>query len=380
MSSIREVFSLVCAIVLMALTIPTLPVKARELIEPQGALAGWRTNRSKRSVDLAELIRGGPPKDGIPAIDNPRVVSIAEARRWLKPQEPVISVDMAGEARAYPLQILIWHEIVNDRIGNAPVAVTFCPLCYSAQVFDRTVDGREYSFGVSGLLRHSDLVMYDRQTESLWQQLTGEAIVGDMTGTMLRSLPAQIISFDQFALAFPHGSVLSRTTGYARAYGRNPYTGYDQISGRPFMFRGKRDDRLAPMEKVTTIRLGPAVKAYPHTLTRKRRVIADVIGGQPLVLFHLDGAVSALDASEISASRQAGSTGVFDPRADGQTLSFRYEEGKIIDDQTGSVWDISGRAVEGKLRDRRLTPIPHGDYFAFAWLAFMPQTEIYRLN
>ncbi|MCH7761538.1 DUF3179 domain-containing protein, partial [candidate division TA06 bacterium] len=257
-------------------------------------------------------------------------------------------------------------------------AVTFCPLCYSAIVFDRTVDGREYTFGVSGMLRHSDLVMYDRETESLWQQLMGEAIVGDMTGVKLKQLPAQIISFEQFSTAFPHGQVLSRKTGYKKNYGHNPYIGYDDISQKPFLYEGKQDDRLPPMEKVVTVSIGNVDKAYPHSITKRLRVISDRVGGKPIVIFHGDGTVSALDRSKISASREIGSTGVFDPRLEDTVLSFQFVEGKFIDQETGSVWDITGQAVDGKLKGQRLVPIAHGDYFAFAWFAFKPKTEIYK--
>lgn len=341
-------------------------------------LAGWRTNTAVRSIQLSELVSGGPGKDGIPTIDKPRFVTPAKAKEWIKPNEPVISLVIAGKARAYPLQILIWHEIVNDRVGGVPITVTFCPLCYSAIVFDRRVIGREHTFGVSGMLRNSDLVMYDRQTETLWQQMTGEAIVGDLTGTTLTQLPAQIISFQQFVDAHKDGRVLSRKTGHRRAYGRNPYTGYDDITKKPFLYRGKRDKRLPPMEKVVAVGAGKQYKAYPHSLTRKLRVIEDSLGSQPIVIFHGDGAVSGLDRPRISSSREIGSTGVFDPRIDGRKLTFKYAEGKFVDNETASVWDITGRAISGKLKGRQLRPIVHGDYFAFAWLVFRPETKVYR--
>ncbi|MFB3132410.1 MAG: DUF3179 domain-containing protein, partial [Rhodothermales bacterium] len=255
---------------------------------------------------------------------------------------------------------------------------TFCPLCYSAVAYDRRVDGQVLSFGVSGLLRHSDLVMFDRQTESLWQQLNGEAIVGVYTGVRLRPLPAQIISFEQFARAYPEGAVLSRETGHVRSYGRNPYAGYDNIEERPFLYRGPRDKRLPPMAKVVAVSLGDTDKAYPHAITRQQRVVHDEMDGEPLVVFHDDGAVSALDQSLIRDSQEIGSTGVFDPRLDGRLLRFRYEDGRFIDQQTKSTWDITGRAVAGELEGKRLRPIPHGDFFAFAWFAFKPETALYQ--
>jgi hypothetical protein len=342
------------------------------------ALPGWNTNTAKRTVELQELQSGGPGKDGIPAINNPRFVNVGRAEKWLGLNEPVISLVINGQARAYPLQILIWHEIVNDRVGGVPVIVTFCPLCYSAVVFERMVGEKEYTFGTSGMLRHSNLVMYDRDTESLWQQITGEAIVGDMVGSALKSVPAQIVSFGQFRSAYENGLVLSRNTGFQRNYGRNPYLGYDDISKRPFMYRGQNDDRLQPMEKVVTVTINSESRAYQYTVTQQRRVINDKVGGRQIVVFHADGAASALDGPEIAASREAGSTGVFDRRLDEQLLSFRYDEGKFYDDQTNSVWDITGRAIEGPLQGNRLAPLIHGDYFAFVWLVFKPETEIYR--
>jgi hypothetical protein len=345
--------------------------------ESQDVFPGWKTNVEKLTIDLSELISGGPPKDGIPSIDNPQFVAIEDANQWLEDKEPVITVEIDDDARAYPLQILIWHEIVNDEIHEIPITVTFCPLCYSALVFDRNVDGTTYTFGVSGMLRHSDLVMYDRETESLWQQVTGEAIVGDMTGSKLREYPAQIISFNQFSKAFPDGKVLSRETGYSKRYGQNPYIGYDDISSKPFMFHKNEDKRLPPMEKVVTVSLSEGVKAYPHSATKKLRVIHDVVGGKPLVIFHDNGAVSALDNARISSSREIGSTGVFNPQVQGKELKFSYIDGKFIDENTGSIWDITGKAVEGELNGARLDLIPHGDYFAFAWFAFRPETEIF---
>jgi hypothetical protein len=347
--------------------------------DPAQDLSGWRTNVKKRSIDLSEIMSGGVGKDGIPAINEPRYESLSEASRWLNKQEPVIALSVGGEARAYPLQILIWHEIVNDVVGKTPVAVTFCPLCYSAIAFDRTIEGKSHTFGVSGMLRNSDMVMYDRETESWWQQLTGEAIVGDLTGTKLTKLPAQIISFEQFSAVYEQGQVLSRETGHRREYGRNPYVGYDNINQRPFLYRGKIDGRLAPMERLITVSLNQVNKAYPHSDTRKANVVHDEVGGQQIVIFHaLDGAVSALDKSEISSSRQIGSIGVFNPRMDDKVLHFKFRGTRFVDEETGSEWDITGQAIDGEHKGKRLAPIPHGHEFAFAWLAFQPNTIIWR--
>jgi hypothetical protein len=156
----------------------------------------WKTDFSRHSVPLHEIVSGGPPKDGIPAIDRPRFVGARAAGRWLDDSEPVMVVEHEGTAKAYPLSILIWHEIVNDRIAGLPVSVTFCPLCNTALVFDRRLDGRVLDFGTTGRLRHSDLVMYDRQTETWWQQATGEGIVGELVGKKLTWIPSNTLSWE----------------------------------------------------------------------------------------------------------------------------------------------------------------------------------------
>ncbi|MBW7991700.1 MAG: DUF3179 domain-containing protein [Planctomycetes bacterium] len=378
MKQYRFSISLALAVILIMADTDHAYGRSRAGSRNERKLPGLKTNTAKRTIELHELEKGGPGKDGIPSIEKPVFIEQKSAQKWLRPNEPVISLVINNESRAYPLQILIWHEIVNDTVAGVPVSVTFCPLCYSANVFDRRVNGRSYSLGVSGMLRHSDMVMYDRQTESLWQQITGEAIVGDMVGSKLKRIPAQIISFKQFRSAHKNGLVLSRKTGFRRNYGQNPYAGYDDISKSPFMYRGKKDGRLLPMEKVVTISMAGSDKAYPYSVTQKLQVINDKIADVPVVVFHADGAISALDKGRISSSRNIGSTGVFDRRVDGRTLSFRYSNGSFYDKQTASVWDITGQAVKGPLQGKKLTRIVHGDYFAFAWFAFKPETEIYQ--
>ncbi len=343
-------------------------------------LQGWETNTSKSLIDLSELKRGGPPKDGIPSIDDPAFVSPKEAASWIESKEPVIALEHKGQPRAYPLQIMIWHEIVNDNIGGDPLLVTFCPLCYSALVFERTVQGETLEFGVSGFLRHSDLVMFDRKTETLWQQFTGKAIVGDYVGTTLKQVPSQIISFSQFRENYPNGMVLSRDTGYNRNYGNNPYTGYDDINNTPLFGAGNDDGRLPPMEKVIGVKLDEQRKAYPYSITQKDQLINDEVGNTPLLVIHTGGATSALDASEIAESKEAGSTGVFKRTVQGKELTFAIENGNIVDEQTGSVWTITGEASQGPHKGHQLEPVTFGDYFAFAWLVFWPDTEIYSNN
>ena len=341
-------------------------------------LSEWpRTDFSKTTVKLEEVESGGPPKDGIPAIDKPHFVPASEAARWLEAREPVIVLEHRGEARAYPLQILMFHEIVNDTIAGMPVAVTFCPLCNASIVFDRRVDGRAVDFGTTGKLRKSDLVMYDRQTESWWQQFTGKGIVGHYAGATLDHLPSTIASFDDFRQAYPRGRVLSRETGHARPYGRNPYRGYDRIGDQPFLFRDPVDPRLPAMERVLGVELNGIIRIYPSAALSAKPVINDEVGRQPIVVFSREGMLSALDAERITQSRQIPAMAAYSSKVEGRVLRFERRDGRILDRETGSEWDLFGRAVGGALKGARLKSVDGGVHFAFAWLAFKPASEIY---
>ncbi|CAN5511714.1 DUF3179 domain-containing protein [soil metagenome] len=341
----------------------------------------FATDFSKHSVSLGEFVSGGPPKDGIPAIDEPKLVSVAEAEEFLAPADPVALVEVGGTSRAYPIQILIWHEIVNDEIDGRPVAVTFCPLCNSTVAFSREVDGRTLDFGTTGRLRNSDLVMYDRQTESWWQQLTAEALVGELTGTTLEILPSQIVSWADFSRLHPDAKVLSRDTGFSREYGRNPYAGYDRPGSEPFLFEGETDDSLPPKERVAAIMTadGQAV-VYPFSRLGSEAPINDEVDGRPVVVAFNPGVASALDSPSISSGREVGAAAVFDRSVEGRTLSFRAgsEPGTLRDRETGSDWDLEGRATAGPLAGERLRQLPHDDQFWFALAAFYDSPEIRR--
>jgi hypothetical protein len=338
----------------------------------------WRTDFSRRTVEWAEIRSGGPPKDGIPAIDTPSFESVSAASAWLSERDPVILFEYDGAARAYPLAILIWHEIVNDQIGDLPVTITFCPLCNASIAFDRRFEGQILDFGTTGLLRNSDLVMYDRQTETWWQQFTGTGIVGAWAGAQLTFLASRVISYGDFAAAYPDGQVLARPA-VPRSYGANPYTGYDSFGGRPFLFSGELDDRADPVERVVGLTLGDTVMAYPFGLLTTAGVINDVVGGVPVAVFHKRGTASALDAATIAEGRDVGSAAAYDRRLDGRTLTFAPAgNGLYTDTETGSTWDFLGRAVDGELAGERLTPILAFDHFWFAWSAFFPDTALYR--
>ena len=338
----------------------------------------------RRTVDLAELAQGAPP-DGIPAIDNPKFASFEEVREWLDDQEPVVSLEVNGDARAYPLQILLWHEIVNDTVGETPVLVTFCPLCNTALSFDRRVGGEERVFGVSGFLRRSDLIMFDRQTETLWQQIGGDAIVGVDASKRLDFLPSPIVSFADFRETYPEGVVMTRNTGfgsrYANLYGENPYTGYDRIGSRTIFGVSEFDDsRLDAKERVLTVEVDGDAIAFPFSVLSEQVVIEADVGGQPVVAFWQPGALSALDATFIIGSANVGAAAAYAPLPDGEQLTFEARDGKIVDTQSGSTWNVLGLATDGPMAGRSLEPIVSANHFWFAWSVFQPDTRVVGLG
>ena len=281
----------------MALALPLAFVWAAALASPERWLDEWpRTDFTRHTVPLEQIIAGGPPRDGIPAIDDPSFVALEEAGD-LADREPVIGLVLAGEARAYPLRVLVWHEIVNDDIGGVPVTVTYCPLCNAAIAFDRRVGGRVLDFGTTGKLRHSDLVMYDRQTESWWQQFSGEAIVGELAGAKLRMLPVRLESFGAFRERAPQGRVLVPKDPTFRRYGDNPYVGYESSSW-PFLFRGDVPNGVQPMLRVVVV----GDEAWSLPLVRRE---GEIRRGD-LVISWRSGQASALETAQIAAGPEVG--------------------------------------------------------------------------
>ncbi|MGI9407279.1 MAG: DUF3179 domain-containing protein [Hyphomicrobiaceae bacterium] len=262
---------------------------------------GWKTDFSQKTIEWPSVLSGGPPKDGIPSIDKPRFIATS-AVTDLAPTEPVIGLTVNGEARAYPLRVLMWHEIVNDTLGGVPVAITYCPLCNAAIVFDRRHDGRVLDFGTTGKLRNSDLVMYDRQTESWWQQFTGEGIAGEFAGQSLKMLPSRLDAFARFVERNPDGQVLVPTNPGMRPYGRNPYTSYDS-SVRPFLYNGALPEGIEPMARVIVVDGAdgkPVAIEMAHLRARKELKMDGV------ELSWSPGQNSALDTDRISRGRDVG--------------------------------------------------------------------------
>lgn len=289
------------------------------------------TDFSKTNIDFDEIITDGPRRDQIPPIFDPVYIPIKDAND-IGETEPVVSVIINGDARAYPLRILLWHEIVNDTIGGVPVLVSYCPLCNSGVVFDRRLNGETLVFGNTGRIRHFDMVMYDRNTESWWQQFLGESIIGELTGQRMELIPARLESVAKFRERAPQGQLLVPENDRARSYGLTPYVRFDSQSPRA-MARYGLPDGITPMQRVVVV--GKEAWMLDLLSEKKRHVAGD------LVFTWTAGQNSIHDRQVIAEGRDVGNV-------------------------------IVQREVDGKLED-----VPYDVVFAFSFRAFHPNGEFH---
>lgn len=342
--------------------------------------------RYRHSLDLQLLQSGGPPPDGIPSVDGPRFESAAEAGSWMENDDLLLTVEREGVAKAYPLRILNWHEIVNDDIAGLPVTVTFCPLCNSGVAFVQPeIEGKRAEFGTSGRLYKSDLVMYDRVTGTFWSQIEGRPIVGPLVGRFgeLRRIPANLTRWADWKEAHPEGKVLARprtdwamggepprdTAGEAepfpRDYETDPYQFYvrdeDNTFGTPF-----DDERLRAKAKVLAVTLGDQAKAYHKRAVERAGLLNDSVGGVPVLVLW---------------DPEIGDVILFKRAVEGRAdpLEFRWKNGELLDEETGSSWGFDGKARSGAAAQRgmELERLTGMTTFWFAWVAFHPETALY---
>jgi hypothetical protein len=363
------ILSIVGVILSVIIVIPTINTNPTSITITAGgntnsAASATAEEKEKSIVPLDQIVSGGPPPDGIPSIDNPKFISVQEASKFLEDSELVLGLNINGDIRAYPLQILVWHEIVNDEIGSIPVAVTYCPLCFTNQVFNRTIDdGQEVvEFGTSGKLYNSNLVMYDRTSKSLWSQAMAEGIVGKYAGTKLERVPFDVAYWKEWKQLYPDSKILSRDTGSNRPYGVDPYGDYYTNSDVLFPI-SNRDDRLGLKEIVVGFENKGQYKAYKLQEIEDNKVINDQVNGKSITLF----------------SSYPFMIRAYDPIAEGQILEFTYnpKSKNFLDEQTGSEWNFEGKAISGQMKGKQLTRLPFDEGFWFEWVAFHPKTEIY---
>jgi hypothetical protein len=322
---------------------------------------------NKSIVPLDQIVSGGPPPDGIPSIDNPQFVSVEDAESFVADSDLILGVEINGDVRGYPLQILVWHEIVNDVVGETPIAVTYCPLCFTNQIFNRSLtDGQTLEFGTSGKLYNSNLIMYDRNTNSLWSQAMAQSIAGELAGVKLDRIPFDLATWKDWKQIFPDSKILSQDTGHLRPYGADPYGDY--YTDPDILFPVSNDDgRLGVKEIVIGLEEETGMsKSYKLEDIEDSKVINDK---------------SAENNAITLWSTFPYMVRLFDPLLDGKTLlTFHYDERKnvFIDNQTESEWNFEGKSIAGELNGSSLLRLSFDQGFWFEWSTFHPNTEVYE--
>lgn len=356
-----------------------------QLKNPKKLAYEWQTDTTKHSVDLSELTIA-VSKDALPTLDFPKFIYKEDERYNFYEYEPVIAISYNGESKAYPLSLLTMFELSNDSVGGEQVMVTFCPMCNAAMAFNRKIkkDGRDIllTFGISGLLMHNDMIMYDKQTNTWWEQLMGEAIVGELAGTELKMMRALIISAKDYFDRYPDGKILSpegidiidKTTHHRPFHHLNHDNGKIDTT---YYLPETVDKRLPPLERVLDIHVEQHTMIYPFTAIAKKQVINEVFDNMHFVILYHKDMVSVLDEDDLSKSRRIGSATAFRSTMEGVNYTFHKKGNYFYDDQTHSTWDITGYCREGTLKNKQLMILPHSNHFAFAYLAFFPDAEIY---
>lgn len=327
-------------------------------------------------VDRDSIVYAGAPPDGISPIDEPTYEPVG-AVDWLDPDEAVLAVELDGLARIYPVQIMIWHEIVNDVIGDRPVSVTYCPLCNSGVAFDRRVGDGVLDFGTSGALHQANLVMYDRQTESLWTQFDGRAVVGTRVGDVLDTVPVTMLAWDDVRRRYADATVVARSVSDPKPYGRNPYNTYDQRGSTiPGFYRGQPDGSLAAYERVVGVERAGDAAAVTHRGLAEVGAATIIVDGSAVTVWHRPGMASPLNDPDVADGDAIGSTRAYLAEVRGQPTEFRRSGDRFVDTATQSTWNFFGEAIAGPATGDQLGQVVHVDTFWFAWATFHVDTEL----
>lgn len=352
---------------------------------PKHLSYSWATDTSKRTVNLSDITLA-TQRDEIPTLDHPKFIKQSDPLNHYYKHEPVIVIQAGGRAKAYPLSILTLYELSNDSLDGKELMITFCPTCNAAIVFNRelSVNGKKrlLQFGISGLLMHNDMVMYDKQTQTWWEQLMGSAVVGELAGTNLELTPALLISVKDYFDRFPDGDILSP----------EGITLVDRKEHRPFYHlehghRGldstyylpeKVDPRLPPLERVLDIHEYGHNVIYPFHVLSRKKVVNDIFERTNFVIFYHGDMVSVQDTDNLKRAKHVGSATAFQRVLGKDTFSFKKQGDYFVDDQTHSTWDITGYCRDGVHKGKQLYILPHSNHFAFAYLAFHPDAIIHE--
>ena len=339
---------------------------------------GWKTDWSNYILHPDSLTVTGD-RNRLPSLDYPKFETIESAEKWLRGREPVAVVSINGDVRAYPIKIMMEHDIANDVVGGTPVLMTFCILCGSAMAFDRRFDGETLEFSYAGALHNSNLVIYDRTTETLWGQAVGQGLIGKYAGKRLTFIPAPVLSFKDFKDNEPDGKVLSKDTGFDRDYDRGRLAEYDTSPPFSRIFRWKVDQRLSAKERVLVIETPDDLAAFPYSVLSERKVMSSKVGGEEFVVLWAPGTAS-IYAEKAADGVDVGAAVAYSPVIDGRRLRFRATEqdGRFRDRETGTTWTLAGKAIDGPLAGRTLDPAVHGVHFWFVWAAYRPETRVVR--
>jgi hypothetical protein len=334
------------------------------------------TNGIRHIIPMNQITRLLPP-DRIPSIDNPIYISSSEADTWLADEEFVLGITRNGISRAYPLQILVWHEIVNDDFNGDPLLVTYCPLCFTGIAFEPFIDGEHVEFGTSGSLYNSDLVMYDRRTSSYWSQITGQSIVGELAGLTLEKVPIDTIRWGDWKRLHPDTEVLSRETGFRAPYGQEAYPGYYDRGGPNFPV-AEDDSRLPAKAIVYGVFNDGLARAYPEqAVANAGGIVNDFLGDLNIVVVQEPGQISRPDGVIDSRAVSNRVTRIFDRELGGVILEFEILDGRLFDKQTGSEWSFEGVGLSGDNAGKKLVRLPSAAEFWFAWSSFYPGTQLF---
>lgn len=351
-------------LIVVALAVALLSI-ACQSDNPAGmAASGIKSGDWEIPVD--QIYDGGPGKDGIPALTNPEIVEASSAG-FLGENELVVGIKVDNETRAYPHQILDWHEIINDDIGDEHIAVTYCPLTGTGIGWDRVLDGKITTFGVSGLLYNTNLIPYDRATDSNWSQMKLKAVNGILSGTRIKTHQVIETKWATWKRIAPTSGVVSRSTGFSRNYGQYPYGDYRTNHNTLIFPVSSNDGRLSRKERVHGILVGGLTKAYRiASFGNVVRVLNEEIAGSEIVVVG-----NSTDNYVVSYKR----------RVDGDLLTFKSVQDQlpiIMSDNEGSSWDIFGKAVSGPRAGKQLVPLESYNAYWFAWAAFWPRTELFK--